>query len=164
MSGLVPGFLLGALPAGAEEPYAVGDRITPLELEDQHGEVRSLDESVKLVLFSRDMNGGDLLRDAVADLGGEGLAGLGAVYIADIHRMPGLIARMFAIPSMRKRSYPMLLDRDGRATSRLPDLEDHATILELDRLTLRAIHHLASVEALQAQLGVTSEGDEAPGE
>lgn len=153
------GFLLGALPGAAEEPYAVGEALAPFELEDQHGELHALDENVKLVLFSRDMDGGDILREAVAGLGAERLESLGALYLADIHRMPGLVARFIAIPRMRKRPYPVLLDRDGTATARLPDVEGQVTILELDGLTLRAAHHLDSVEAVQARLGGTPEAD-----
>jgi len=138
----------------------VGDQLTPFELEDQHGELRALDESVKLVLFSRDMDGGDFLKEAVAELGAERLESLGAIYLADIHRMPGLIARFIAIPRMRDRPYPVLLDRDGTATARLPDVEEQATILELVGLTLRAVHHMDSVEAVKARLGGASEPDE----
>ncbi len=157
--------LLGALPAAAEEAaYAVGERIPPLELDDQHGERHAVDESVKLVLFSRDMDGGDVLREAVGDQTAESLAALGAAYVADIHRMPGLVARFIAIPRMRDRPYPVLLDRDGSATARLPDAEGQATILELDRLTLRAVHHLATVEALRVQLGLEPAAGEAAAE
>ncbi|MCP3984898.1 MAG: FAD/FMN-containing dehydrogenase [bacterium] len=149
--------LLGSLPASAQAPYAVGDRLVPFQLEDQHEKVRALDKSAKLLLFSRDMNGGDLLREAIAELGAKGLTDLSAVYVADIHNMPSLIASLFAIPRMRDRPYPVLLDRDGSATARLPDVEDQATILELEGLTLRAIHHLDSVEAVKAQLGMAPE-------
>ena len=158
------GLLFGALPGAAEEPYAVGEQLAPIELEDQHGELRALDESVKLVLFSRDMDGGDILREGVAGAGGERLEGLGAIYLADIHRMPGLVARFIAIPRMRDRPYPVLLDRDGTATARLPDVEGQATILELEGLTLRAVHHMDSVEAVQARLGGEPEAAEGPDE
>ncbi len=154
------GVLFGVSSATAEEPYAVGEQLASIELEDQHGELRALDESVKLILFSRDMDGGDILREGVARVGGERLEGLGALYLSDIHRMPGLVARFIAIPRMRDRPYPVLLDRDGKATARLPDVEGQATILELEGLTLRAVHHLDSVEAVQERLGGVAEPDE----
>jgi hypothetical protein len=40
-----------------------------------------------------------------------------------VHRMPGPIRRWIAIPRMRDRSYPVLLDTDGEATAGLPSAE-----------------------------------------
>ena len=147
--------LLVALAAGGE-PLAIGDRLEPVGLEDQPGESHTIDTAVKRLLFSRDMDGGDVLKEAVADQTGESLGALGAVYVADIHEMPGLVARLFAIPAMRKRAYPVLLDRDGTATANLPDEEGKATILVLDGLVLKEAHHLATVEAVRAQLGLAA--------
>ena len=56
--------LLLALAADAE-PYGVGDVVEPFELEDQHGVSHRVDETVALILFSRDMDGGDLLKEAL---------------------------------------------------------------------------------------------------
>jgi len=159
LAGLLLFLALGALAAAAaaaEEPYAVGERIAPFELEDQFGDAGAVDESVRFLLFSRDMEGGKILRSAVEGQTRETLARLGAVYVADIHRMPGLIARIFAIPRMRRRGYPMLLDREGAITQRLPDREGQATVLELDHLTLVAVHHFAAPDALRAQLGLAA--------
>ena len=92
-------------------PYEVGSRLPRIELADQHGETRAVDEGVRFLLFSRDMEGGDVLREAVDDQDAASLARVRAVYLADIHRMPGLVARLIAVPRMRGRAYPMLLDR-----------------------------------------------------
>ncbi len=152
--GILFFLLLGALAAAAEAPYAIGERIAAFELEDQFGEAGVVDESVRFLLFSRDMEGGKILRRAVEGQTRETLAGLRAVYVADIHRMPGLIARIFAIPRMRRRGYPMLLDREGVITERLPDREGEATVLELNHLTLVAVHHFDDPEAVRTQLGL----------
>ncbi len=151
--------LASAAPA-EEEPLAIGERLGPISLEDQHGDTHTIDESVRLVLFSRDMEGGEILKTAVADQGAPDLLRLGAAYVADIHRMPGLVARFIAVPRMRDRPYPILLDRDGRASSRLPDAEGRATVLVLDRLTLTGVHHFDDVGALRRHLGLDPEGEE----
>jgi len=136
------------------EPYRVGSRIEPFSLEDQFKVERALDEQVRFVLFSRDMDGGDILREAVEGETTESLQAIGAVYVADIHRMPSLVASLMAIPRMRSRGYPMWLDREGTATARLPDREGHATVLELAGLELRAVHHLDAPEAVRERLGL----------
>jgi len=146
--------LLAPLVANASfaQPYAVGDTIEPLTLEDQHGDRRSVDESVRVILFSRDMDGGDILKQGLADVEPGYLDGQHAVYVADISGMPGLIAKMFAIPAMRKRPYAMLLDRDGETTARLPDTEGQATLIFLDRLTIERIAHVMEASAVRREL------------
>ena len=138
--------------AAFAESYAVGDEIEPFTLQDQHGESRSVDASVKVILFSRDMKGGDVLKQGLADVAPEYLSGKKAVYVADISGMPRLIARIFAIPAMRKRPYSMLLDRDGEATVRLPDVEGQATLIFLDRLTVQRIVHVTEAPAVRREL------------
>jgi hypothetical protein len=68
--------------------------------------------------------------------------------------MPKLVARLFAVPSMRRRPYPMLLDRTGEATARLPDVEEQATLLFLDELRIERIEHVDSADGVRALLGL----------
>jgi hypothetical protein len=138
--------------AAFAEHYTVGDEIEVFTLEDQHGESRTVDASVRVILFSRDMDGGDFLKEGLADVAPEYLNGKKAVYVADISGMPGLIATMFAIPAMRDRPYSMLLDRDGETTARLPDVEGQATLIFLDRLTVQRIVHVTEAPAVQREL------------
>ncbi len=140
--------------AAAAEPLAVGDRIEPFTLEDQHGDAHSLDTDVKVLLFSRDMDGGDLLKDALAEVGPDFLTEKHAVYLSDISGMPGLVARMFAIPSMRNRAYPMWLDRDGQTTARLPDEEGKATLVFCHDLEITRIEHHPTASEIRNALGI----------
>jgi hypothetical protein len=143
--------LLIAAPVLAE-PARVGDTLEPFSLEDQHGETRTVDASVRAILFSRDMDGGTLIKDALADEPAGFLEARGVVYVADINGMPRIIARLFALPSMRKRSYEMLLDRDGTTTAMLPDEEGRATLIRLDALRITAIASLETAEDIDAEL------------
>lgn len=145
--------------AALAQPYVVGDRIEPFTLEDQHGDSRSVDASVKVILFSRDMDGGDFLKQGLADVEPGYLEGKQAVYVADISGMPGLIARMFAIPAMRDRPYPMLLDRDGTTTARLPDAEGQATLIFLDQLAVERIVHVTEAPAVRRELDGATGGE-----
>lgn len=133
-------------------PYVVGDVIAAFTLEDQHGERHAVDGSVEVVLFSRDMEGGELLKEGLAEVAPGYLAARKAVYVADISAMPGMVARMFAIPAMRDRPYPMLLDRDGETTARLPDVAGQATLIVLDRLTVQRIIHVTEPGAVRDYL------------
>jgi hypothetical protein len=102
------------------------------------------------------MDGGDLLKQAVATLPEDYLAKVGAVYIADISGMPRIISKLFALPKMRKRPYPLLLDRSGEATERIPDVDGQATLVYLAALRVARIEHYASVAAVRGALLVSA--------
>ena len=144
-------FLLLAGQAAAE-PLDVGDRIATFTLEDQHGASHTFDENVHILLFSRDMEGGKLLKEALAETPAGFLDERHAIYVSDISGMPGLVARMIAIPRMRDRAYPMWLDRDGEATARLPDEEGKATLVFCRDRAITRIEHLATAEEVRALL------------
>ncbi len=154
--------LLVPVAAGADA-YSVGSEIEPFSIEDQHGKTHQLDASVEAVLFSRDMKGGDLIKAALVDVGPDFLEQRHAVYLADISGMPGLIARMFAIPKMRKRPYPMLLDRDGSLSEKFPDVEGEATVVSLAKLRVTAIQHFTTSDDLKRAVGIPVPSDEEDG-
>ena len=144
--------LAGSVQAQEAKPWGLGDAIEGFQLEDQFGKVGRVDESTKLILFSRDMDGGELLSTALQDKNAKFLFARRAVYVADISGMPGLVARLFALPKMRKRGYPVLLDRKGEITARLPDQTGSGTLIELDHLQIVRIEFLSSAEEIEAGL------------
>lgn len=144
--------------AGAEDSaqaaFAEGDRIDAFTLETQHGEAASVDESTRIVLFSRDMEGGDLLKEALTAVEGSVLDRSGVVYVSDISGMPGLVAKLFAVPAMRRRPYSLLLDRDGTVTARLPDEAGRATLIHLENLRIERIEYAPDAATIRASLGL----------
>jgi hypothetical protein len=154
-----------AATAGAEDAppaaaRAVGDRIESFELLDAHGQPGRIDESVRLLLFAADMDAGGLVNDALEeDPSLQDLAARGAVFVSDIHRMPALITRLFALPSMRRRPYRMLLDREAAGPSaRIPREEGKVTLLDLDSLTIRRIEYLDSAKSVAGALRAGAAG------
>jgi hypothetical protein len=132
----------------------VGSTLPALRFEDQHGELHTLDASVKLIVFTRDMDAGDIVKETLAENGGEVLAANGAIYISDVHAMPSLIRSLFALPSMRKRPYPMWLDVEGEDTTILPATEGQPSLIHLDALQVTRIDSVASGAALRDALGM----------
>jgi len=141
-----------AAPRATAEPYAAGDRMAAFTLEDQHGESHALDEDVALLLFNRDMGGGGLIKQALEDAPAELLSSRRAVYVADISRMPKLVARMFALPSMRRRPYAIWLDRDGNSTARLPHSEGQATLIFLRDLKITRVLFASTAAEIAREL------------
>jgi hypothetical protein len=131
------------------EPYKVGSRIAPATLLDQHGVPHKIDESVFVIFFAREMEGGSVIRQMLEEEGPEFLKKHRALYVADISDMPSLIANMVAIPKMKdERPYPTLLDREGEITARFPSEEGRVTILQLHKLEVKGIHYRGSVRGL----------------
>ena len=147
-------FLLacGDKAAAPVSPLALGDTLAPFELEDPHGELHRVDAQVRLVILSHDMDGGQLVRDVLAEGGAAALERAQAVYIADIHGMPAVISRMIAIPRMRDRPYPTLLDLDGRASEAFPRREGEATWMRLDALAVTELGFATSSDEVRALL------------
>lgn len=146
--------LLLSMASAQAEPLGVGDRVPELSLENQFGDPGKVDSSTTLILFSRDMDGGKILKQALVDIDPDYLAGRNARYVADISGMPSLVAKMFAIPSMKKRPYKMLLDRLGQKTRRLPDIEGQATFIFLKALKITAVEHFETPAAVREKLGL----------
>jgi len=138
--------------ARADESAAAAASLAAVTLEDQHGVARTVDASTRAVLFTSDMDAGDLVKAALAEGGAERLARAGAVYVADVSRMPGIIRRTMAEPAMRKRPYPMLLDREGEATKGWPRTEGQATLLVLDGLRVERTQMLPTADAVVSAL------------
>jgi hypothetical protein len=131
-----------------DAPWQPGDRIEAFELADAHGAPGRVDERVRLVLFTADMDGGKLVQQALADPALQDLATHGAVYVADVSRMPALVTRLFARPSMRRRPYRTLLDPGPGPTVRMPREPGKVTLLALDALSVRSVHFADAPETV----------------
>ncbi|MFJ2389311.1 FAD/FMN-containing dehydrogenase [Pseudomonas koreensis] len=122
--------LLAVVPLWAQA-LEVGERLTPWTLLDQYDQAFTLDNRTTTLLVARDMDGAKLIKQALKDQPKGYLEARHAVFVADIQRMPALIAKMFAVPAMRDYSYRVLLDREGRVASRYPGAEGSVLWLQL---------------------------------
>jgi hypothetical protein len=150
MKGLLLALLLVGAAAHAA-PLAVGDPLPPLALEDQHGRPGSTGNA-RVVVVSRDMESGDVVKNALAGRDQAFLDRHGVVYVANINGMPAVITRLFALPRMRERPYRMLLDRDGSATRDVPAVPGRPTVLAVDGGRIVRIEQPKDPGALAAAL------------
>ncbi len=109
-----------------------GSSFPALTLPDQNGTPHSIGPATKVVVFTRDMNGGELVKSALAASTGDSLTPAHVAYVCDISPMPRLVRSMFALPGLRKRTYPVMLDDSGDVTKNFPYAEGKATVLTLD--------------------------------
>jgi hypothetical protein len=134
------------------EPLRPGVAMPEIRLLDQHDAAVTIGPEVRYVLVTRDMDSGNLVKEALAENGGATLESARAVYVSDISRMPGVITKLFALPAMRKRGYRILLDRDGKATADIPNEEGKITVLELADGAIARIHYVSTIDGLRALL------------
>jgi hypothetical protein len=118
-----------------------------IELPDQHGR-RAIDDSVRVVVFSREMKAGDVVKKAVEKAGPDLFDRNGAVYVVDVKGMPAIIRSWFAMPAMRRRPYKLLVDEEGTKTADIPSIEGRPTVLVLDKLTVTSLSNPATADEL----------------
>lgn len=124
--------LLTALPCFAD-PYAGGDRVDAFSAEDQHGKAFTFEPSkVRFLLVSHDMDTGKAANGVLTTLGKDFLSDRKAVYLANIHGMPG-VGRMFALPKMRKYAHRIILGDDAALIAKFPEEQGKVTVLKLSR-------------------------------
>ncbi len=101
-----------------------------------------------------------MIEKALADDGPDFLERNGAVTVADVSAMPGLVLRLMARPAMRRRPYPMLLDEQGEATANFPSQKGKATLLFVERSKVVRVVYVATADALRSTLELAAAGED----
>ena len=122
-------------------PYAAGAKVESFTAKDQHEQAFTFKpEKTKFLLVSHDMETGKKANAALNALGKDYLGTQKAVYVANIHGMPG-IGRMFAMPKMRKYVHRIILGDDEALIAKFPEQKDKVTVLNLDGGKVAAISY-----------------------
>jgi len=78
----------------------VGERLAPWTLLDQFDQAYTLDNQARILLVARSMDAAKQVDAALQGQPAGYLEARHAVFVADIQRMPRLIAKLFAVPAM----------------------------------------------------------------
>lgn len=127
-------FATAALTMGLSlaAPYAEGSKVEPFSAKDQHEQAFTLKPAdTRFLLVSHDMETGKKANAALNALGKDFLGAKNAVYVANIHGMPG-IGRMFAMPKMRKYVHRIILGDDEALIAKFPEQKGKVTVLKLN--------------------------------
>ncbi len=143
--------VLSLLPLAAQA-VDVGSRIAPWTLLDQFDQAYTLDDQAQTLLVARSMDGAKLVDAALQDKPKGFLEARHTVFVADIQKMPSLIAKMFAIPAMRAYSYRVMLDRDARVVPRYAGDTDKVLWLQLKNGQLVKQQQFSNATELRAAL------------
>jgi len=134
-------FVIVGMMAAHAEPYAKGSKIKPFQAKDQFEQAYSFDaKTTRFLLVSHDMDTGKKANGSLTTLGKDYLPGKKAIYIANIHGMPG-IGRMFALPKMKKYSHRIILGDDAALIADFPEQKDKVTVLKLSAGKVESISY-----------------------
>lgn len=106
-----------------------GDPVPTLALKDQHDKPARLPADLKQIVFAGDKAASDLAADWLDAQAADWLARTQRVYLADIHKMPGLVTRLIALPKLRDKRYPIILGREAGELTMFPLREKCVTLL-----------------------------------
>jgi hypothetical protein len=130
--------VLGHLTAQAE-PYKAGSTVKPFTAKDQHEQAYTFDaKTTRFLLVSHDMETGKKANAALSALGKDHLSNKKAVYVANIHGMPG-IGRMFALPKMKKYAHRIILGDDAALIAGFPEQKGKVTVLGLSNGKVKSV-------------------------
>jgi hypothetical protein len=115
MKTIMSSLLLSSIFIGncfAAETLKTGDVLPMISLTDQHDKPAKIEPNITRIIFASDNGGASLVTAMLDSKEPTWLTQTNSVYLADIHKMPSLISRMFALPQLREKPYNIILGRE----------------------------------------------------
>ena len=110
--------------------------LSQFPLTDQHDQTLKAPQQVHYLLFAGDQASFELVSDELNQKGQDWLDQRQTIILADIHKMPPLISKLFALPAMKKFSFQLFLDHQGDYTQTWPHPPKLLVLFDLRSPTL----------------------------
>lgn len=123
-------FCAALAPSLQASELKVGDPVPGFAAKDQFGKQFKFEAGLRFLLLGFDMGAGKAANLKLSELGPGWLEKHGAAYVLDIHAMPA-IARVFALPKMRKYPHRIILAEAESLLAPFPRQPDRITVLVL---------------------------------
>lgn len=128
--------------------------ISDLQLENQFDEKVHIPPSVQFVLFSTDMDGFNLIKEALDKKQmNKDFFTKGGLLISDISKMPSLIYKFAAKPKMQEYPFKLALDKEGQQTEKWPREKKKVFLFKVQNLKVTETIPFSTSEEIQAFLG-----------
>lgn len=150
MRALLAILLCSAAGLAQAAVLGVGDALPALKLSTQHEQSASPAANARQWLFAADNDAANLVSALLDGQPASWLADTRRVYLADIHKMPTLIARMVALPRLRERPYSILLGREAADLAMLPRQRGCVSVLDIEQQKIRAVRFACDQGGLAA--------------
>lgn len=130
-----------------------GSKIS-FSLPDQFDKKHTLNEDTKILIFSFAKATGHTVKDFLANESNDYLSSRDAMFIADVSPMPTIIRNTFALPDLRKSSYPVLLVYDKAIASQIKNdtKADKIAVVLLKDGTITDTHYISTAQELKTVL------------
>ena len=128
----------------------VGNTIQPITLKDQFEKTQKLTNYTQKIIFVFTKNSGHQVRELLNKKPNDYLSNSNTVFIADIHKMPSIIASMIAIPDLQKHKYPIMLitEDDGALPYLNETYKEYITIVSLENMKITDITLISDAKEL----------------
>jgi len=142
--------LAGATQTFAQEQIGIGDLLPTLNLKDQNDKSCQISGDTHRLLLVADNGGTAIATQLIESHDPEWLARSQQVFLADIHKMPSVIARFVAIPQLRNKAYPILLGKEESELQMFPRRKDCVTVITTKDGKVSDLMFACNREELQA--------------
>jgi len=147
---LVSALLLTAvLPAAAQSTLQAGDSVPSLNLKDQHDKPAGIPNGTRQIIFAADNAGASLVTVYLDAQKPSWLRDTQRVYLADIHKMPSLITKMFAMPKLREKPYTIVLGREAADLAMFPRQKECVAVIPVQDGKLGGASYACTAETLK---------------
>jgi hypothetical protein len=133
----------------AIETLKQGDSLPTLPLTDQHDKPAHIDANISRIIFAADNTGASMVTALLDSKEANWLVNNRSVYLADIHKMPSLISRMFALPQLREKPYTIILGREEADLAMFSRQKGCVAIIPVNALKLGETIFACTEEALK---------------
>ena len=117
--------------------------------ESPHGKKLKIPHTIKTVVVSYEKDTGRLVNNYLNNKYPPYLAKMNAIFIADIHEMPSIITKLFALPKMRKYKHTIYLNNKENFSKFLPPKDEKITIIKFENQKVKSIKYISTVKELK---------------
>ncbi len=141
-----------SMAALAQNPLQEGAPLPVISLMNQHEKPAEIPRNTRRVLFAADNAGAEMMMTLLDAKAGNWLQETQQVYLADIHKMPALISRMFALPKLQEKPYNVILGREETDLAAWPRQKGCVTLIPVAAGLLGKPDYACNSGALQNAL------------
>ena len=152
-----PALLLISLVTASSLAWAVdtlqlGDIMPNVTLQDQHEKPATIDAQTQRIIFAADNTGASMVTAFLDSQAPSWLKDTRTTYLADIHKMPGFVTRMFALPQLREKPYTIILGREEADLAMMPRQKGCITISQLKEQKITTLDFACNEEDFQRKM------------
>ena len=120
--------------------------------ENPQGKKINISNTTRTIIVSFEKDTGKLVNEYLDTKHPLYLGRLGAVFIADINKMPSIITKLFALPMFRDYKHPIYLHYKDKFEKYVPSKEDKVTVIKLKNEKVQSISFISTQEELKGVL------------